>query len=101
MPRRRIYCRALRLAHGCLEDLERLLGGLERGVHAVDARLLLVDVLAMALALQDVLPEERHLPTKLLDGGSVGAVAISEWDPNVVYVGLGEKTVRGLPAVRA
>jgi photosystem II stability/assembly factor-like uncharacterized protein len=28
-------------------------------------------------------------------GGSVGAVAVSEWDPNVVYVGLGEKTVRG------
>ncbi|MFT6839527.1 MAG: photosystem II stability/assembly factor-like uncharacterized protein [Candidatus Azotimanducaceae bacterium] len=28
-------------------------------------------------------------------GGSVGAVAISEWDANVVYVGLGEKTIRG------
>ena len=28
-------------------------------------------------------------------GGSVGAVAVSEWDPNVVFVGLGEKTVRG------
>ena len=28
-------------------------------------------------------------------GGSVGAVAVSEWDPNVIYVGLGEKTVRG------
>lgn len=28
-------------------------------------------------------------------GGSVGAVAVSEWDLNVVYVGLGEKTVRG------
>ena len=28
-------------------------------------------------------------------GGSVGAVAVSEWDPNVVYVGLGEKTIRG------
>jgi photosystem II stability/assembly factor-like uncharacterized protein len=28
-------------------------------------------------------------------GGSVGAVAVSEWDANVVYVGLGEKTVRG------
>ena len=28
-------------------------------------------------------------------GGSVGAVAVSEWDPNVVYAGLGEKTVRG------
>ncbi|MEE4298208.1 MAG: hypothetical protein V2J24_02100 [Pseudomonadales bacterium] len=28
-------------------------------------------------------------------GGSAGAVAVSEWDPNVVYVGLGEKTVRG------
>ncbi len=28
-------------------------------------------------------------------GGSVGAVAVSEWDPNVIYAGLGEKTVRG------
>ena len=28
-------------------------------------------------------------------GGSVGAVAVSEWDANVVYAGLGEKTVRG------
>ncbi|HRK73305.1 MAG TPA: glycosyl hydrolase, partial [Rhodothermales bacterium] len=28
-------------------------------------------------------------------GGSIGAVAVSEWDQNVVYVGGGEKTVRG------
>ena len=28
-------------------------------------------------------------------GGSIGAVAISSWDPNVIYVGTGEKTVRG------
>ncbi|HEV7764650.1 MAG TPA: glycosyl hydrolase [Thermoanaerobaculia bacterium] len=28
-------------------------------------------------------------------GGSIGAIAVSEWDPNVVYVGGGEKTVRG------
>ena len=28
-------------------------------------------------------------------GGSVGSVAVSEWDPNVIYVGNGEKTVRG------
>ena len=28
-------------------------------------------------------------------GGSIGAVAVSEWDPNVVYVGGGEKTIRG------
>ena len=28
-------------------------------------------------------------------GGSVGSVAVSESDPNVIYVGLGEKTVRG------
>jgi photosystem II stability/assembly factor-like uncharacterized protein len=28
-------------------------------------------------------------------GGSIGAVAVSEWDPNVVYAGGGEKTVRG------
>ena len=28
-------------------------------------------------------------------GGSIGAVAVSGWDPNVVYVGGGEKTVRG------
>ena len=28
-------------------------------------------------------------------GGSIGAVAVSEWDPNVVWVGGGEKTLRG------
>ena len=28
-------------------------------------------------------------------GGSIGAVAVSSWDPNVIYVGMGEKTVRG------
>ncbi|MEM1144917.1 MAG: glycosyl hydrolase, partial [Pseudomonadota bacterium] len=28
-------------------------------------------------------------------GGSVGSVAVSESDPNVIYAGLGEKTVRG------
>ncbi|MDQ3282868.1 MAG: glycosyl hydrolase [Acidobacteriota bacterium] len=28
-------------------------------------------------------------------GGSIGAVAVSEWDPNVVYAGTGEQTVRG------
>jgi photosystem II stability/assembly factor-like uncharacterized protein len=28
-------------------------------------------------------------------GGSIGAVAVSEWDPNVVYAGGGEKTMRG------
>ncbi len=28
-------------------------------------------------------------------GGSIGAVAVSEWDPNVIYVGGGEGTVRG------
>ncbi len=28
-------------------------------------------------------------------GGSIGAVAVSEWDSNVIYVGGGEKTVRG------
>ncbi len=28
-------------------------------------------------------------------GGSIGALAVSEWDPNVIYVGGGEKTVRG------
>ena len=28
-------------------------------------------------------------------GGSIGAVAVSESDPNIVYVGTGEKTVRG------
>ncbi|MBN1271022.1 MAG: glycosyl hydrolase [Candidatus Aminicenantes bacterium] len=27
--------------------------------------------------------------------GSVGAIAVSEWDPNVVYVGMGEAPVRG------
>src|SRR5688572_30677830 len=28
-------------------------------------------------------------------GGSIGSVSVSEWDPNVIYVGGGEKTVRG------
>ena len=28
-------------------------------------------------------------------GGSVGSIAVSEWDNNVMYVGNGEKTVRG------
>ncbi len=28
-------------------------------------------------------------------GGSIGAVAVSSWDPNVIYVGGGEKTIRG------
>ena len=28
-------------------------------------------------------------------GGSIGAVAISEWDPNVIYVGVCEVIVRG------
>ncbi len=28
-------------------------------------------------------------------GGSIGAVAVSEWDPNVIYVGGGEATLRG------
>ena len=29
-------------------------------------------------------------------GGSIGAVAVSQWDPNVVYVGTGEKSIRGV-----
>lgn len=28
-------------------------------------------------------------------GGSIGSIAVSEWDPNVMYVGGGEVTVRG------
>jgi len=28
-------------------------------------------------------------------GGSIGAVAVSSWDPNVIYAGGGEETVRG------
>ncbi|MCB0400322.1 MAG: glycosyl hydrolase, partial [Winogradskyella sp.] len=28
-------------------------------------------------------------------GGSIGAIAVSKSDPNVIYVGGGEKTVRG------
>jgi len=27
--------------------------------------------------------------------GSVGAIAVSEWDPNIVYVGMGESPIRG------
>lgn len=37
--------------------------------------------------------------TNISDGflktGSVGAIAVSEWDPNVVYVGMGEAPIRG------
>jgi photosystem II stability/assembly factor-like uncharacterized protein len=28
-------------------------------------------------------------------GGSIGSIAVSEWDNNVIYAGAGEKTVRG------
>ncbi len=28
-------------------------------------------------------------------GGSIGSIAVSTWDPNIIYVGTGEKTVRG------
>ena len=28
-------------------------------------------------------------------GGSIGAVAVSESDPNIIYVGEGEQTLRG------
>ncbi|MBI5730970.1 MAG: glycosyl hydrolase [Ignavibacteriales bacterium] len=28
-------------------------------------------------------------------GGSIGAIAVSNWDPNIIYVGTGEETVRG------
>jgi photosystem II stability/assembly factor-like uncharacterized protein len=28
-------------------------------------------------------------------GGSIGSVAVSDWDPNVIYVGGGEETIRG------
>ncbi len=28
-------------------------------------------------------------------GGSIGAIAVSEWDPNVIYAGGGEETLRG------
>ncbi len=28
-------------------------------------------------------------------GGSIGSIAVSEWDNNVIYVGAGEKTIRG------
>ena len=28
-------------------------------------------------------------------GGSIGAIAVSESDPNIIYVGEGEETVRG------
>lgn len=28
-------------------------------------------------------------------GGAIGSIAVSNWDPNVIYVGTGEETVRG------
>jgi len=37
----------------------------------------------------------RNISDGYFKTGSVGAVAVSEWDPNVVYVGMGEAPIRG------
>jgi photosystem II stability/assembly factor-like uncharacterized protein len=37
----------------------------------------------------------RNVSDGYFKTGSVGAVAVSEWDPNVVYVGMGEAPIRG------
>jgi len=37
----------------------------------------------------------RPVSDGYFETGSVGAVAVSEWDPNVVYVGMGEAPIRG------
>lgn len=37
----------------------------------------------------------RNISDGYFKTGSVGAVAVSEWDPNVVYVGTGEAPIRG------
>ncbi|MFO0980873.1 MAG: glycosyl hydrolase [Planctomycetota bacterium] len=37
----------------------------------------------------------RAVGDGFLHTGSVGAIAVSEWDPNVVYVGMGESCPRG------
>ncbi|HCO13196.1 MAG TPA: glycosyl hydrolase, partial [Gemmatimonadetes bacterium] len=38
----------------------------------------------------------RNITTGFLNTSSVGAVAVSESDPNVIYVGMGEHSVRGV-----
>jgi len=37
----------------------------------------------------------RNISDGYFKTGSVGAIAVSEWDPNVVYVGMGEAPIRG------
>jgi photosystem II stability/assembly factor-like uncharacterized protein len=37
----------------------------------------------------------RNVSDGFFKTGSVGAVAVSEWDPNVVYAGMGEAPIRG------
>ncbi len=37
----------------------------------------------------------RNISDRFFKTGAVGAVAVSEWDPNVVYVGTGETQMRG------
>lgn len=37
----------------------------------------------------------RNISDGFFKTGSVGAIAVSEWDPNVVYVGMGEAPIRG------
>ncbi len=37
----------------------------------------------------------RNVSDGFFKTGSVGAVAVSDWDPNVVYVGMGEAPIRG------
>lgn len=37
----------------------------------------------------------RNVSDGYFKTGSVGAIAVSEWDPNVVYVGMGEAPIRG------
>lgn len=37
----------------------------------------------------------RPVSDRFFKTGSVGAIAVSEWDPNIVYVGMGESPIRG------
>lgn len=37
----------------------------------------------------------RNVSDGFFKTGSVGAIAVSDWDPNVIYVGMGEAPIRG------
>lgn len=42
----------------------------------------------------------RNISDGYFKTGTVGAIAVAESDPNVVYVGMGEHAIRGVKAIR-